>query len=230
MKAALSGVTSVRRKSHGDEDDEGRRHDAGQEHEGKSGLEQHPDVAAQVPGELGEDGRESLLAVFGRRQLNGAACAVIADPENGQRLVAFQPLDQRGNDKENDRETSAYLVILIARGSAVKVIITTTGLKVGELNKKPSATSTRPFPRVTPQAVGTWEMIRFPLKHVVNHRWLRRQSYQSERPGRALLWSPAILQNRPGVVKGYPPRRSRDGARYRVRTCDPCRVKAVLYH
>src|SRR5262249_23867556 len=64
----------------------------------------------------------------------------------------------RINDGTTIRITNsriAYLVRLMASGKAMKVIITTTGLKLGELNRKPSATSTRPFPRVTPQATGT---------------------------------------------------------------------------
>jgi hypothetical protein len=38
----------------------------------------------------------------------------------------------------------------------------TTGLKFGELKRKPNATSTRPRPRVTPQATGTEQFAQIP--------------------------------------------------------------------
>src|SRR5262249_17342946 len=72
---------------------------------------------------------------------------------------------QRINDGTTTRITNsriAYLVILMASGSAMNVIVTTTGLKLGELKRKPSATSTRPFPRVTPQATGTAQLAQTP--------------------------------------------------------------------
>ena len=43
------------------------------------------------------------------------------------------------------------------------VIITTTGLKFGELNRNPRATSRRPLPRVRPQAVGTAQLAHTPM-------------------------------------------------------------------
>ena len=58
--------------------------------------------------------------------------------------------------------STAYFVTAIANGNAMKVIMTTTGLKFGEENKKPSATSTRPWPRVTPQATGTEQFAHTP--------------------------------------------------------------------
>src|SRR5262249_33531066 len=73
--------------------------------------------------------------------------------------------NQRINDGTTNRITtsrSAYLVTLMASGRAMNVIIPTTGLKLGELNRKPSATSTRPFPRVTPQATGTAQLAQTP--------------------------------------------------------------------
>src|SRR5215472_7150679 len=56
----------------------------------------------------------------------------------------------------------AYLVSAIASGSAAKVIVMTTKLKLGELNKKPRATSVLPLPRVIPQATGTEQLAQTP--------------------------------------------------------------------
>jgi hypothetical protein len=61
------------------------------------------------------------------------------------------------------RRRTAYLTRLMAQGRAVTVIITITGLKLGELKRKPSATSIRPLPRVTPQAVGTAQLAQTPI-------------------------------------------------------------------
>ena len=41
--------------------------------------------------------------------------------------------------------------------------MTTTGLKFGELKRNPRATSTRPCPRVIPQAVGTAQLAQTPI-------------------------------------------------------------------
>src|SRR5258708_2037997 len=58
---------------------------------------------------------------------------------------------------------TAYFVKRIASGNAANVIIITTGLKLGELNRNPRATSIRPWPRVTPQAVGTAQLAQTPI-------------------------------------------------------------------
>src|SRR5437763_16477335 len=57
----------------------------------------------------------------------------------------------------------AYLVRPTASGRAMNVIVTTTGLKLGELNRTPRATSPRPWPRVTPHAVGTAQLAQTPI-------------------------------------------------------------------
>ncbi len=59
--------------------------------------------------------------------------------------------------------STPYLVTLIVQGKAISVIITTTGLKFGELKRNPRATSTRPWPRVIPQAVGTAQLAQTPI-------------------------------------------------------------------
>ena len=59
--------------------------------------------------------------------------------------------------------SSAYLTTTMPNGNAPSVITTTTGLKLGELNRNPSATSTRPLPRVMPQAVGTAQLAQTPI-------------------------------------------------------------------
>src|SRR5260370_4037659 len=61
------------------------------------------------------------------------------------------------------RSRIPYLVRLIVKGKAMNVIITTTGLKLGELKRKPRATSIRPWPRDTPQAVGTAQFAHTPI-------------------------------------------------------------------
>ena len=59
---------------------------------------------------------------------------------------------------------TAYLVTPIVMGKAMNVIITTTGLKFGELKKRnPRANSTRPWPRVIPHAVGTAQFAHTPI-------------------------------------------------------------------
>src|SRR5262249_23628888 len=68
-----------------------------------------------------------------------------------------------GTTTRMTRSRITYLVKLIVQGKAMNVIITTTGLKFGELKRKPSATSTRPWPRVTPQAVGTAQFAQTPI-------------------------------------------------------------------
>src|SRR5258706_15075726 len=61
------------------------------------------------------------------------------------------------------KNNTAYLTMLTGAGRAMKVIVTTTGLKLGELNKNPKATSTRPLPRVTPHAAGTAQLAQTPM-------------------------------------------------------------------
>src|SRR5215813_2056574 len=74
---------------------------------------------------------------------------------SSQRMNAGTPITITNN-------RIAYLVSAIPRGSAVKVIAMMTRLKLGELNKKPKATSALPLPRVMPQAIGTEQLAQTP--------------------------------------------------------------------
>src|SRR5215469_17099516 len=74
---------------------------------------------------------------------------------SSQRMIKGTPRTIKSNK-------IAYLASAIPNGSAAKVIMMTTKLKLGELNKKPRATSTLPLPRVIPQATGTEQLAQTP--------------------------------------------------------------------